>query len=80
MPEIDEIVKYEKMLQAARSKADQIQGRIESVKESLEELAGSSDPKKVERTLKKWQKELEEMQAALRKQLDEIKEVINGSE
>ena len=77
MPEIDEIVKYEKMLQVARSKADQIQGRIESVKESLEELAGSSDPKKVERALKKWEKELEEMQEALRKQLDAIKAVVD---
>jgi uncharacterized protein YukE len=76
MPEIDEIVKYEKMLQVARSKADQIQGRIESVKESLEELAGSSDPKKVERTLKKWEKELEEIREALREHLNAIKEVI----
>ena len=76
--ELTRINRLEKQAQTAQAQADQLQGRLDGLKEELVKLCGTSVPEKVEKKIAGWDKEAEKLKTQLGKLLDEIEGLVNG--
>lgn len=75
---LDRLQKAEKALTTAQQELNKIQGRIESLTDSLEKACGSRDVKEAQGMVEKWDQEVHEKETQLDALLTKIEQVVNG--